>query len=289
MSRTSRMHRSWHHFAAATRFALIEHGRNRFAMVLVALFVPTWITLAHLVIARAPVQFRLRATGEMLRASGNELSQISGALNAATLIIGFMMFAATFVSGDFDRRLAMAGYPRLHLLLAKVTALVIASLAVAVYATAITCQYWSPRRPWLLVVGLFCAAMTYGAFGVTLGALLKREVEGMFTIVMISILDLSLQNPIPNPAADSDFIAYLPSYGAMQASTAAGFSTTVPLADLFLQLAWFIAAALLAFLVFHRRTRSALPAALVAAPIPAQAAAWGAPGAPVATNAVDQA
>ncbi|MFI6098116.1 hypothetical protein ACIA8G_21360 [Lentzea sp. NPDC051213] len=45
---------------------------------------------------------------------------------------------------------------------------------------------------------------------------------------MISIVDVTLQNPIPNPAADSDLLRVLPSYGAMQAATAAGFSDTVP-------------------------------------------------------------
>ncbi|MEY9849516.1 ABC transporter permease [Streptacidiphilus sp. MAP5-3] len=261
MNRTGPGRGAWRHLATAIRFALIEHGRNRFAMVLVAVFVPIWISLAHLVVTPGWVQIRLRATGEVLRAGGDELTQISGALNAATLIVGFMMFAATFASGDFDRRLTMAGYPRIHLLLAKVTALVLASLAVAAYATVVICLYWSPQRPWLLAVGMFCAAMTYGAFGVTLGALLKKEVEGMFTIVMISIIDLTVQNPIANPVADNRLTDYLPSYGAMQASTAAGFSSTVPFTDLALQLVWFTGAALLAFLVFDRRTRSALPAA----------------------------
>ncbi|MGQ4366081.1 hypothetical protein [Streptomyces sp. AK04-3B] len=69
-------------FAIATRFALIEHARNRFAMVLVVLFVPVWISLAHLAIADEPVGFRLWATGASLLANGNRLTQISGAMNA---------------------------------------------------------------------------------------------------------------------------------------------------------------------------------------------------------------
>ncbi len=35
-------------FAVATRFTLIEHGRNRFALLLVVLFVPVWTSLAYL-------------------------------------------------------------------------------------------------------------------------------------------------------------------------------------------------------------------------------------------------
>ncbi|MGW7260605.1 hypothetical protein [Streptomyces sp. NPDC054834] len=42
------------------------------------------------------VRYVLRASGETLWAHGNELSQISGALNAVTQIVGFMMFSVTF-------------------------------------------------------------------------------------------------------------------------------------------------------------------------------------------------
>jgi hypothetical protein len=248
-------------FAVATGFALVEHGRNRFAVVLVVLFVPVWTTLAYLAMPDTPAPMLLRATGEELEPPGNELTEISGALNAVTLITGFMMFAATFSGSGFDRRLAMAGYPRVHLVLAKVTALALVSAAVAAYATAITCLAWTPRQPLLLAAALFCAALTYGALGVAFGSLLRREVEGMFAIVMTSIIDLALQNPISSSGADSPIIRYLPCYGAMQAATAAGFSTVPVPGYLAVQLTWFGAAALIALAGFRRSTRSCLPAA----------------------------
>ncbi|MGX1366773.1 hypothetical protein RKD19_002132 [Streptomyces canus] len=246
-------------FAVATRFTLIEHGRNRFAMILVGLFVPVWTTLAYLAMPDTPARMRLRATGETLSPHGNELTEISGALNAVTLITGFMMFAATFSGSGFDRRLAMAGYPRAHLVLAKVTALALVSAAVAAYATAVTCLAWTPRQPLLLAAALFCAGLTYGALGVGFGSLLRREVEGMFAIVMTSIIDLALQNPITSSGADNPVMRYLPSYGAMQASTAAGFSTSPVPGYLAIELTWFAAASLVALVGFRRSTRSSLP------------------------------
>ncbi|MEV4193273.1 ABC transporter permease [Streptomyces toxytricini] len=255
-------------FAVATRFTLLEHGRNRFAMVLVILFVPVWTTLAYLAMPVTPARMRLHATGEALTPHGNELTAISGALNAVTLITGFMMFAATFSGSGFDRRLAMAGYSRTHLVLAKVTALALISATVAAYATAITCLAWTPRQPLLLAASLFCAGLTYGALGVGFGSLLRREVEGMFAIVMTSIIDLALQNPITSSGADNPVMRYLPSYGAMQASTAAGFSTSPVPGHLVIQLSWFGLAALTALLGFHRSTRNCLPAAPTAPPGP---------------------
>lgn len=248
-------------FATATRYALTEHVRNRFAMVLVAVFIPLWTMLAYLVMPDSLARMRLRATGQVLAPRGNEITEISGALNAVTLITGFMMFAATFAGHDFDRRLAMAGYPRSHLVLAKVAALALASAAVSAYATAVTCLIWTPRQPVLLAVALFSAAMTYGVLGVGFGAVMRREVEGMFAILMTSIIDLGLQNPVSSSGSDSPVTRFLPSYGAMQASTAAGFSTADVPGHVAIQLVWFAAAALAGLLAFHRRTRNALPPA----------------------------
>ncbi|MGK8524987.1 hypothetical protein ACRS6B_27165 [Nocardia asteroides] len=134
-------------FVIATRHGLIEHARNRFAMLLVAVFLPILITVVRVAVTDVQVPFRLRYTGLVLRANGNQLAQISGALMAVSLIIGFMMFAATFSSGAFDRRLSMAGYPRVALGAAKIACLVVASAVVCVYATAVIGCYWSPRQP----------------------------------------------------------------------------------------------------------------------------------------------
>lgn len=259
-------HLTW--FTTAVRYNLIEHSRNKFAMVLVVTFVPTWTILAYLVIPKTAVPFHLRATGQLLAPAGNQMTQLTGAINAVSLITGFMMFAATFTGGRFDKRLALAGYPRPHLVLAKAAALTLASALVAAYATAVICAAWSPKQPLQLATALFSSAMTYGALGVVFGSVLRREVEGMFAIAMTSIVDITLQNPTRSSSAESPLVHFLPSHGAIQTATASGFSTTPTPAYLALQALWFTAAALLALLTFHRRTRNALP--------PAGGGAWDA-------------
>lgn len=247
-------------FATAIRFDLVEHARNRLAMVLVAVFIPCWISLAFAVIPSKGVPFRLRATGRLLAPAGNQISQITGAINAVTLITGFMMFAATFNGGCFDRRLAMAGYPRIHLIVSKTTSLTLASGAVAAYATAVICLAWSPRQPLLLAAALFCGAMTYGALGVVLGSLLRREVEGMFALFMISIVDVGLQSPLASSGGGSSAVRFLPTYGTMQAASAAGFTREWLPGELAAQFLWFAGTALLSLLAFHRRTKDTLTA-----------------------------
>jgi hypothetical protein len=247
-------------FTTAARYDLIEHARNRFAMLLVVFFIPTWISLVYLTIPDRAVSIRLASTGETVALAGSRLTQITGAINAVTLVTGFMMFAATFTGGRFDRRLAMAGYPRTHLILAKAASLALTSAVLAAYATAITCAAWAPEQPFLLAAALFGAALTYGALGVVFGSLLRREVEGMFAMVMTSVIDVGLQNPVLSSGADSSLTRFLPTYGTVQAATAAGFSPTPAPSYLALQAVWFTAAGLLGLLAFHHRTRDALPA-----------------------------
>ncbi len=246
-------------FTTAARYDMIEHARNRFAMLLVVFFIPTWISLVYLTIPGKAVSIRLASTGELVSLPGSQLTQITGAINAVTLVTGFMMFAATFTGGRFDRRLAMAGYPRTHLILAKTASLAFTSAALAAYATAIICIAWPPKQPYVLAAALFGAALTYGALGVVFGSLLRREVEGMFALVMTSVIDVGLQNPVLSSGADSSLTRLLPTYGTVQAATAAGFSTTPAPSYLALQVLWFTAAGLLGLLAFHHRTRNALP------------------------------
>lgn len=257
MNSMSSMRRHLTLYATAARYDLVEHSRNRFAMLLIVVYIPLWISLAYVSIPDRPAPLHLRSTGEHLAPAGNELTQITGAIMAVTLITGFMMFAATFTGHRFDRRLAMAGYPRFHLVTAKATSLTLTSAFVAVYATAVTRFFWTPEQPLQLAAALFCAALTYGAIGVILGSVLHREVEGMFALVMISVLDDLLPNPMWSSGADSSFIRFLPTYGTSQAATAAGFSLTPTPAHLALELVWFTGATLLALLTFHHRTRNA--------------------------------
>lgn len=157
-------------------------------------------------------------------------------------------------------RLAMAGYPRYHLVLAKLSALTLVCAAIAGYATVAVGFSWPPRQPLLLAAALFCAALTYGALGVVFGSVLRREVEGMFAILMISILDVALQNPLSSSGSDSAVVRFLPTYGAVQAGMSAAFSDASAVQGLVIQCLWLIAAASAGFLVFHAADRKRAPA-----------------------------
>jgi len=58
--------------------------------------------------------------------------------------------------------------------------------------------------------------------------LLKGELEGFFLVMMISLMDTLLQNPVGNPAANKEFLKFFPSYSSMQLTVAGEFTDNVP-------------------------------------------------------------
>lgn len=132
--------RTWpHSLAKAIGFELIQHGRNRFAIGLVLGFIPFWLSLVDGIVMDTPIGFTYRPEHRVLTVAANQLTQITAADNAVSLIVGFMMFATTFRSGEFDQRLALAGFPRSSLLLAKLSALVAIAGVVSAYAWGVMC------------------------------------------------------------------------------------------------------------------------------------------------------
>ncbi|MFI1170956.1 ABC transporter permease [Streptomyces melanogenes] len=253
------MRRAWEVFRTGAGFALLEHARTRLAIVLVVVYIPLWLTMEHWFVTPAPARFLLRATGRTVTVDGNHLTMVSGAINTVTLIVGFMMFMTTFKALAFDSRLALAGYPRSCLLVSKVIAMTVASALVAGYATLIVCWYWDPVRPALLALGLFTAAVSYGGIGMLLGAFLRSDLAGLFVIIMTSLLDTMLQNPMSNTEADKQGLQFLPGYGPTQIGVAAGFtSSDTSFGHLLLGPAWFLLMWALGTAAFFVRTRNHL-------------------------------
>ncbi|MEJ3750150.1 hypothetical protein WEI85_43685 [Actinomycetes bacterium KLBMP 9797] len=239
----------------ATRFQLVQHVRNTFALILVLLFIPSWLGVIQAVIPGEDIDFGYRPADTALTVDATHLAMISGAINAVTLIVGFMMFAAVRRTGEFDQRLVLAGYSRSSLLVAKLLALALSAAVVAGYATLVMLLFWQPRQSWLVLVSLCTAGLVYGGIGIALGVVFTSELPGMFLIIMISLVDVMVQNPIINPASDTDLLVLLPTYGAMQTAVGAGFTDDVAPRCLLASAQWLAALTIFGLVAFHLRTR----------------------------------
>ncbi len=245
-------------FPTAWRFALRNQTRNRLAGLLLVVFVPVWYLLMAAITGHQPLSFRLFSTGQILAVDGRHLTLISAGLSALTLITGFAVFAAIRKTLAFDKRLVFAGYRQPTLIAAKTAAIAIVATAVAGYTAVVLLAFWRPGLAgWLAILAAFAAtALTYGALGLLLGVLVKGDLEGFFLIIMGSLMDTFLQNPLGNPIANKPVLEWFPSFGPMQFAAGGAFGNTALWGHLALGLAWTAAFATAGLLIFCLKTRN---------------------------------
>jgi hypothetical protein len=266
----------------AIRLSLAGQVRNRLAWVLLVVFVPVWYLLIGSMIPHAGTGFRLRATGATLVVDAHDLTLITAGLSAITLITGFVVFAAVRRSAPFDRRLVLSGYRPAALIAAKTSAALVQAGAVGAYAAIILLFFWRPAAVWSIAVTFMLAAATYAAFGLLIGVVVRGDLEGFFLIIMISMLDTFLENPVDNPLANKPLLEFFPSYAPTQFAAAGAFHHQTLASMAGLSLAWTAAFALLGLTVL--RLRMPRPAcgsrSPAAGPMPAARPAGSPPGLP---------
>ena len=145
---------------------------------------------------------------------GHNLTLITAGLSAITLITGFVVFAAVRRSLPFDRRLVLSGYRPAALIAAKTNAALAQAVGIGAYAALVMLVFWRPAGLWAIAVTFILGAATYAAFGLLVGVLVRGDLEGFFLIIMISLLDTFLENPVDNPLANKPILEFFPSYGA---------------------------------------------------------------------------
>jgi ABC-2 type transport system permease protein len=245
-------------FPTAFAFAVRNQSRNRLAWILLVAFVPVWYVLMVLMVNGEWLDFRLFSTGALLHVNGRHLTLLTAGMNSLTLIVGFAVFAAVRRALPLDRRLVFAGYRQSRLIAAKTLAIAFVGGAIALYASLVLLAFWRPApAAWFGILACFAVLSTaYGALGLLLGVLVKGDLEGFFLIIMISMMDTFLQNPLGNPLANKPVLQYFPSFGPMQFASGGAFADSWLWGALALGLAWTAAFAVLGLVVFQLRTRN---------------------------------
>lgn len=244
-------------FFTAIKFGFKEQLTNRFAFGLLITFVPIWYLLLGIITSNSPIAFKFSATNNFIQANGHDLTLISAGLNLLTMILGFMFFHSMQRSLDFDKRLVKAGLKRINIILANTIVLITITALISLYMVLILMIFWHfPNNIFELWLGFWLVSLTYGSLGRILGLILSSELTGFFFIVMFSMIDVFLQNPLGNPAANKPFLRFFPSYSAMQLSVAGGFTHIFASLQVVVALCWYIGFLSTAIALFFIRTRN---------------------------------
>lgn len=147
----------------------------------------------------------------------------------------------------------LSGYRPVALIAAKTGAALVQAVAVGAYAAIIMLFFWRPAAVWSIAVTFMLAAATYAAFGLLIGVVVRGDLEGFFLIIMISVLDTFLENPVGNPLANKVLLEFFPSYAPTQFAAAGAFHHQALASMIGLSLAWTAVFALLGLTVLWLR------------------------------------
>ena len=243
-------------FIATLRLSLIEQKHNRFAMLLLLLYLPSWYGIIA-ALSEGSIAFKLRAFNVLITSSQESLALLTGMLNATTLIMGFVGLSVVRQSEAVDQRLVLCGHSRVALVLGRLIALAFASFLVALYAVAVLALFSPPRHFMVVAAGTFGAVLAYVAIGMLTGVVMPGDLEGFFFIIMLSIVDTFLQNPIGSAAANKEIVEFFPSYLPMQIVVGGALSNFVAWWQFWASLGWAAGVGFLGLIAFWYRTRTA--------------------------------
>ncbi|HEV2356895.1 MAG TPA: hypothetical protein VGZ23_04690 [bacterium] len=245
-------------FRATFRLSLIEQRHNRFAIMLLLAYLPAWCGIIAAV-SEGAIAFKLRAFNLFVATSQTRLGLLTGMLNATTLIMGFVGLSVMRQSQAVDQRLVLCGHSRAALVLGRLVALGLASLAVAAYAAAVLGLFFPLRHFAVVAAGTFAAVCAYVAIGMLAGVALAGDLEGFFFVIMLSLVDTFLQNPIGSAAANRQVVEFLPSYLPMQMVVGGALTEHAAWWQFWAALVWAAGAGTLVLIAFWYRTRTARP------------------------------
>ncbi|MBP1766685.1 MAG: hypothetical protein H6P98_800 [Candidatus Aminicenantes bacterium] len=216
------------YIAAAWRMSVRELLRSRIAVILFLIIPTLFYAVILLTTTHKEIVFRLASVSEemFIRVSQRQEALVFIGLAAVGLLTSFLALNLTQKHADANRRLILCGYTASELLSSKFLTLAGLIVGIGVYISILLLLFFEPRRLPLVFLGFMLAGFVYGCYGLMIGAIFRRELEGILLIVLLANIDIGwLQNPIYYADAQNTFIIrHLPAYFPSQVSMTAAFS-----------------------------------------------------------------
>jgi hypothetical protein len=211
--------------AALTLVALV---RRRIVLFMLVLVPTVFATLIVLTTTERPLRFQLAALGQNLLVVVPQRHEglVFICLTAVGLLTAFLALDLVRRDAAASQRLVLCGYRSAELLIARLAVLLVVIVAIAGYVCWLLPVFFAPERLGLVVVGLALAGWVYGCYGMLVGAVLLRELEGVLFVALLAAIDVGwLQNPIYYADAQHQaVIRSLPGYFPSQVAMGAAFS-----------------------------------------------------------------
>lgn len=202
--------------------------RSRIAVILLFLIPTVFYAVILLTTTHKTIIFKLASVSQqaLIRVSQRHEALIFIGLAAVGLLTSFFALNLTQKHAAANRRLLLCGFKTTELILSKFAVLVCLIVVIGSYIALLLLLFFRPDRLALVILGFMLAGYVYGCYGLFVGAVFKRELEGILFIVLLANIDAGwLQNPIYYADAQNKaIIRHLPAYFPSQLSMASAFT-----------------------------------------------------------------
>ncbi|MFH1176102.1 MAG: hypothetical protein V1750_01750 [Acidobacteriota bacterium] len=233
--------------------------RARLVLLLVLLIPAVFILLTLLTTQATPILFKLAAiAGEpFVEVRQRDQALVYIAQAAIGLIAAFVGLALSQRDAEAHRRLLLCGYRIGELLTARLVLLAAVVALTGAYGLALVRLLAAPRSLLGTFLGFAAIGYVYASFGVLVGALVRRELEGILLVVLLVNIDVGwLQNPLFYAEAQNQaIIRWLPAFHPTQLTMIAAFTDHGILRALLGSIAWGSAFLLIALAASSWRDR----------------------------------
>jgi ABC-2 type transport system permease protein len=205
-----------------------ETVRNRTACVLAFLLPVLFYALTLLMTSERIVVFQLASVS--LEPDVEAPARSETFVFMALVAIGFMsaFFGVNLIQkhSGTNRRLVICGYRPSELVLSKLLVLAGSVVIVSLYCLALMTPFFVPHHPASVFIGVVLVGYVYGCYGLMVGAMWRRELECMFSVILLTTIDVGwLQNPVfYTEAENKTLIHWLPAYWPMQVAMGGAFT-----------------------------------------------------------------
>lgn len=208
--------------------SLRELFRTRIVVILLFLIPTLFYVIVALTATERLLMFKLAAlsSGLMIEVSERSESLIFIGSAAVGLLTSYLALGMVQKHSEANRRLIICGFPPALLLIAKLAVLFSIMIIVGGYVAAMLPIFFRPERFLLVILGFVLIGYVYGCYGLIIGAVMRRELEGILFIVLLANIDAGwLQNPVYYDGAQNQIaIRILPAYFPTQVSMGAAFT-----------------------------------------------------------------
>lgn len=202
--------------------------RQKIVLLLILLIPLFFLVIVELTASENihPIKFLSLDQPEFIYLPERQISLAYYSIATCGFLVAFLALYLVQQNRWVNKRLIMCGYHPTELLMSTLVVLVIIMAVIAVYVGCLACLFHEFDNMTGFISGLMLIGFVYGCYGLFIGSLLKKELEGILAIVLLVNIDVGwLQNPVFfTQSENKEFTQFLPGHYPAQSTIIRAFT-----------------------------------------------------------------